>query len=279
MLCTEAQNLPELIVSHLAYQPEMNIEELQEAINPKLKKPITQRGWYKAVRGLLDSEVLVKTRRVYSLNYAWLEQMRLFSHITTATYLNEKDQQKNITHLKKGEQNKYAFPNIIAADIFWFHIFALLSEHQGNVSYYSYCPHYWFFLAHRFMTEKHYEAARLYDFGYYHVIGSRSDMDLWSEQQLTKYQHKYHYFSPKQLNIPSHIYPAAVGEYLITLRTTKDFAQKIDQLFKNTKFDINKENPPVSAADLFKQKSPTTVIVERNAEKADKFRRKIARYF
>lgn len=101
MLCTEAQNLPELIVSHLAYQPEMNIEELQEAINPKLKKPITQRGWYKAVRGLLDSEVLVKTRRVYSLNYAWLEQMRLFSHITTATYLNEKDQQKNITHLKK----------------------------------------------------------------------------------------------------------------------------------------------------------------------------------
>lgn len=102
-------------------------------------------------------------------------------------------------------------------------------------------------------------------------------MDLWSEKKHPEKTLRY-YCSPKQL-FNHRLYLTAIGQYYIQVKISEEMAVNIDKLFHDTKFDIDSQEPPQHVSDFFKQKSPCTMTIEKNAEKAEKFKRKIGRYF
>lgn len=278
MLFTHNKTLAENIVEYLAYHPGAKLDEIQKNINHQLGTEMSRKAWYKAINSLLDQEVIVKVNKQYSLNLAWAGLSTQFAYFVNANYFQEKSNYfLSLDEIAK-KKVKYTFPNLLTLDTFWTHVFTLLAAKFPKQPFYSYNTHFWYFVAHRHETERYYESTKPFGTTSYVVVGSRSDIDLWSER-LIPTPHQHHYSSPRPITKTPEIYTSSLGDFLVTLKINKKMAHNIDQIFKKTKFDIDSEDPPLKITNMFKEKSPCTMTIEMNKEKVEKFQRKIKRYF
>lgn len=278
MLFTKTHTLAERIVEYLAYHPKAQLSEMQETINYRIEKKMTPKAWYKAINSLLTTEVIVKEHKRYSLNLSWAALVSQFSYFVDANYLsNKSDYFISFDEFAKKNMT-YHFPNLLMADVFWTHLFTLLSAKYPRQPFYSYNPHFWYFVAHCYETERYYESTKPFGITSYVVVGSRSDIDLWSARLLPK-THKNYYCSPKPLTHSPEVYTSSMGDHLVTIKIGKDMAGCIDQTFRTTTFNPKTEEPPKELSGFFTQKSPCTLTIVKDAKKAGVFARKIRRYF
>jgi len=278
MLFTKQQNLSEMIVGHLTYHPSSTLVELQEAITPLLNKKNTRQGWYKALRVLLAAEVIIKTNRRYSLNSAWASHMVQLSYFINTNYLAGRAVYNLALPEKTKQKLKFKFPNLLTLDAFWAHVLTLIAAKNPGTSFYAYNPHFWFFAAHKFEVERYFENMKQYKAGNYTLVGARTDFDLWSEKLHPKGISNY-YCSPKPIMKDSREYLLVMADYYMSVKVSKQMADKIDKLFKQTKLDMEAQEPPQEVVGFFKQKAPCTMTIEKNKERATKFARRVRRYF
>ena len=278
MLFTKRQNLSEMIISYLTYHPGSTLQELKKSLGQLMNKEISKQGWYKAIRMLLELEVIMKVERQYSLNISWADHLINLSHFIKANYLERGLDYHISLPEKEGQKIKFKFPNLIIMDAFWAHILVLIAANNPGEPFYAYAPHWWFSVAHKFEVERYFKGLERQGAGNYTIVGSQTDIDRWSAKlhprRITNY-----YCSPKPINKKLEEYPLAMADYYMLAKISKDMARKIDKLFLETKFDVEKEDPPGEVIDFFKQKSPCSLTIWKDKEKAGVFARRVKRYF
>jgi len=275
MIFTKHQNLADRIVDYLAYHPYVSLREMRKDIELNTGR-ISYQAWYKSLRKLLDDGVIVKNNLNYSLNTTWASKLASLSFFVKSNYLNPKVAHSVALPQREKTKKKYKFPDLLTMDMFWGHVAVTLIIKNPGRPFYFYNPHVWFFVAHEFESKAYFESIQFYNVKNYTIVGSRSSIDLWSEKLHPK--KSSYYCSPKPL-FDHRLYLTVIGDCYIEVKIREQMARQIDDLFKQTLFDSKRESPPDDIKRLFKQKSPCVMTIEKNKEKADKFARKIRRYF
>lgn len=276
MFYTKHERLAEKIIDFLIYHPNSKTPEILSSIK-LVSGSLSKQALHKSLKRLLEDGVIVKTGREYGLNLTWASKMSHAGFFIQSNYLNT--QKEHPIKLPNSVQKKvnYKFPDLLSLDTFWGHVAISLILKNPKQSFYFYNPHEWFFIAHEYESTAYFESIETYGVKHFTVVGSRSDLDLWAEKKHPE-KTLHYYCSPKPL-LNHQLYITVIGDYYVQVKLRKDVADIIDELFKSTNLGKNIQSPPQHVIDFFRIKSPCTMTIEKNKEKADKFRRKIARYF
>ncbi len=276
MFYTKNQRLAEKIIDFLAYHPKSNSVDMKNSIKI-MYGDVSKQALHKSLKRLMGDGVVVKTGRTYSLNMAWASKMSHLNFFIESNYLNPRS--SHSINLPKRDKQKitYTFQDLISLDLFWGHLAITLILRNLGESFYFYNPHEWFFLAHEYESKTYFESIESYGVEHYTVVGSRTNLDLWAEKQHPE-KNLHYYCSPKQL-FNHRLYLTAIGEYYVQVKISEEMARRIDLLFRNTNIDIDSSSQPEGMYNFFKQKSVCTMVIEKNKEKATRFRRKIGRFF
>lgn len=109
-----------IVIDILSKKPRLTTNELYDFYIAKAPKKITIQGFYKLIRQMLNSRILVKEGAHLSLDSFWIDNLLNFAKIVKNNYLGNKIGMANVI-LEDGESKTFDFENIMAMDNFWCH--------------------------------------------------------------------------------------------------------------------------------------------------------------
>jgi len=277
MLLTKAETINDLIVRELSKSPHLTLDKLVRKIGKRDKQKITLQGWYKALKRLMESGVIVKEGKSYSLNVSWVVDVLRWSYNLNRTYIEKEKEPVIALPQKQGEKITFKLRDLLAMNSFWAHLLVYIaSKKPKDRTIYGYNPHFWFYLAHSDVERQYNRSLNKFGIRTLLYIGSNSFLDRWNNQFFNK-NNIIAYFAPKPLFKEKNKYVNYFGGYLIDVKLKKEQAEKIDQLFKKTSSlaDLSQ----LEIISLFQEKSLSTITISKNTKKGEAFKRRIKRYF
>lgn len=262
MLLGTRKTLCDHIIERLL-EKEAPVSDLEAYLKSRNTKATIQ-GVYKALRELIDEDIVVKQKKVYSINNVWREKM--------GGMVSKKYQFK----LSAEEQVVYRFNKIAHLDAFWKHTLNDLQKETGGFPNFDFVPHqFWFYAEGRRQSEleyyKSFEKAETYLFS---TIGGETAMDKrMKEIEQTKY-HQVHLDGTNPFGRRDNI--TIMDSYIIITRISGKLAQQVDDLYKTTtdekklEEDLNK---------FFKDSGTIKLTIEHNKKKAKLLRKKMSANF
>ena len=268
MLLTSKPETKELIVQLLSKKATDSLE-LQKQVQEK--KKVTKQGFYKALRELLDEEVVVKNKQLVALSNLWLNKLQQFVLDVDENYKNSSE----FINLKEGETITYHFKTLESLDLFWMHQFFLIAKQFKNEPIVFYNPHEFWSLF------RNQEQSLLYSWikdnkrRTYFVIGGSTSLD----KETTKYIFPYGFdiFYEANTGLKKNYYFAVIGDYVITTILDMNTANAIDMLYKNhASWTVSTQK---DLSDILSRLKRSKVTVECNKKKAEILRKKLMKYF
>ena len=202
------------------------LEKIVESYGPTTKQSV-----YKALRKLVEDEILTKQGTYYSLNRYWLQKIRQFSqrHIAEPESVDI----SNILSFEDGDSVAYVFKSPFLMDIVWAHLYDILYE--ANPTHYvmlNYHPHEWLALS-RPDTEKYWLSRFSQDKKMmFFSIGGTTFLD-----KKFKKENSSEYIEinlGESYNLKPNDYLAVVGDYVFEITTDERFEKTVHEFFKNS---------------------------------------------
>lgn len=220
---------------------------------------------YKAVRILLQSGVLVKSKHKVGVSNEWCNQVlsALNSHAQTLT-------------LSEGEHVTYEFNSLSNLDAYWKHVIGPLQETHADMPVFIYNPfEFWYHVESRKKSES------LYFHGFtdrkqyaFYVIGNTSKLDTEFKKL---YQNDYLQIDCWQkTSFPSTYCYIVVADYVILTKLPEKLMSAIASIYtKNTESKIVEQE----LTKLLSGKYRAQVKIFRNQKKAKMIRKKLFKNF
>lgn len=237
--------------------------EIQRSLGAK-NVLVTIQGVYKALRELINEDIILKQGKEYFINNSWRDDVeKLIS-------------QRSRFVLRPGEEIKYRFKKIENTDSFWKNIFGDIKNEIGKFPVFHFTPHqFWILLRERAQSELEYydELNKKSIFGYT-LIGGETELDNKAKQLLSSEYHQSHADDKVSLNRKDHV--TVLGDYIIITRLPGSFAMAIDALYKK----CNSETELIVGLEkIFKRSGNIVMIIKNSSEKAKKLRKTISQDF
>ena len=125
MFLTSKQDIKESIISLLAKGAVDSID-LQNQVSAQ--KNVTKQGFYKALRELIEEEVVVKNKQLVALNNSWVNKMENF----VSTIDTEYQREDSFLNLEEGESLVYHFKSLASLDVLWMHYFYIIAKKESD---------------------------------------------------------------------------------------------------------------------------------------------------
>jgi hypothetical protein len=263
-----ASYLQEEILSILSTGP-INGTDLLLLISKKF--PISKQGLYKALRQLLEEEVIIKEKVFFSLNKVWLSRLKNFIEHSEQNYglilpiLNETNNQRKVT----------IFKNTDALDVYWGHLFLSLAETFKDKPF--------FFFNHHslFIHERPHSELYLFETAYKKrlKIALTLGADTTVAQKLKRSfsRDNFQIAIDEKFTINKTDNLCIVDDYFIITRYSEKTAKEIDLLFKkNSSFD--EEEKKELHRILANCKNPK-IIITKNKKKSTIWKHRLAKNF
>lgn len=275
MFCTHKQTIDEEVVKVLAYNPRLFLDEIKKNVVSENK--ISLQGWYKVIKRLMIEGVVVKEKKRYSLNVAWIIDILKFSEALKATYINKTPQ--TIIHLptKEKESIFFKFSDLLSMNTFWAHLLTYIaSKEPQHKKLYAYNPHFWFYLAHDEIEKQYNRSMKEFDVKTYMVIGSTNFLDRWNVRFFDPQSTLTHLCS-EPLFYNKKKYINYIGGFLIEITIPKEVAQSIDDIFNtvHSLSDISK----LELIKLFQYKAKCMITIAKDKHNGGLFKKKIVQFF
>ncbi len=228
----DSKKLNQYILEQLKYGPRVIVKLIEDI--KKARAYTTKQGVYAALRELKKQEAVVTHHKQASLNLKWLNQQSAYFFTARSNYLSDTGA-GDFSQLNQGEKIAYYFMKPALTDAFWCHVIYILIERQklrGPVFLYN--PHCWFFVARPeseralrdYMTERRCQ--------YLMTVYGQTPLDRYIKNEFDCSNSQY-YMSPRAYFSRSNYYLNVIGDFLIEVWINPVIAQKIENLYQETK--------------------------------------------
>lgn len=250
-------------IMELLLEKETNVPDISTCLE-RLEVKATIQGIYKALRELIAEDIVVKQKKLYSINSVWRSK--------ASNLLREQYRFK----LSPGEEVAYRFNKIAHLDAFWKHTLNDIQKEIGTYPTFAFLPHqFWYFIEGRTESEIEYEEAFSKEkIFYFSVIGADTLLDRNIKTTLENKFHQISLQSKSSFSRRDHV--SVMKDYVITTRISKHLAQEIDKLY-----DIEKDLVSFTEKlhTLLKRPDVIQMIVVHNQKKALALRRTLSKTF
>lgn len=268
MFGSQKKQIDDFVIETLAKKPYITGPELVSCIQKK-RGTTTKQAVYAALTPLLDDEVVHKRGQEYALTNTWVRYMReLLSPDQFAT--------DEVFALADGQSISYRFPNLLACDKYWAHIFSTLlrSSYQPR-GVWVWHPHYIFAIWRVGIEQEIAEDHKLYENPGYYSFGGDTELDR--ETKRTRTTEFVRINVGQDFGFKNNYFLNIFGDILVEVFLASELAQKIDNWFAHHKKPTADDIAGLVAS--FQEPSPVRMKISRNAKKAQRLRKKMARDF
>lgn len=254
----------------------MNIVELIAQIQ-KIREKTTKQAVYTAIRKLKEEEIVVTHKKYISLNKLWIQRQLDFYNLADSEYNHNGIGHDNILLLEDRDKVIYNFHSPSLTDMYWGHIFEVLSENIDlKMPIIIYNPHEWFLIARKESEKQIFTHLNNQNKLLLLVSGNNSPIDKnVLNESFKDWKHQYSLLLTSKY--PNNYYLNIFGDFMIEVRLDKEISTKIDEFYKKySKLDdINTKE----LFDIVNQKGNNKLIITKNHKKAAKIRKKLSKDF
>ncbi len=232
-------------------------------------KCVTKEAVYKALRGLLKKEIVVKGGKRISLSNQWVIDMAEKWRQAEAQYIGK----ANIKLLGDRNSVVYTCKTIDQLDSLWNHtILEICYLLQSETTLLFYSPHYWFPLIRGNSEHSLIHTLTARGHTWLQLAGYKEPMDLNLRKSFPLKEIEYHaeHISEKQ-------YINVFGDYVLEISLDKKAADHIHRWYRNN--DKLSEEALHNLEKVLTIKGTYKLKVSKNPKKAEKLRKLFAKYF
>jgi len=247
------------------------IDGIDLLVQVNKKSPVSKQGLYKALRELLQTETIIKNKRIFILSKVWLSRVKDFiEHAEQELGISLPFLENSFTGRKI-----IAFKNTETLDIYWGHLFLTLAEKLKNKPFFFFNHHSWFIYDRPHSEEYLYKVASKRKHRVMVTLGNNTALDKEFKKRFSK--ENIQITIDEKLNVRKTDYLCVVDDYFITTRYDKKAMGEIDALFQKISSFGDRETKELKKI-LSKCKKPKIIII-KNKQKADMWKHRLARNF
>jgi DNA-binding PadR family transcriptional regulator len=236
--------------------------------------PVSKETFYRALRRLLEQEVVSKQNEQYQLNHRWLLRIYRFSknHIEASRGIDKNE----VLSFQEGDKVSYKFrtPNLMG--MYWGHLYDMVFDlHDPTIPILSFHPHNWFihtrtrsetFFLNRFEEDK--KLAFL-------AIGGKTPVDKAFKKD---WESRYRQIGLGiDMGLKKTEYINVLGDFIFKVSVSKKCSDDIESFFKKNP-EITAENR-AELAKIANRNDPARVVFMRSKKEAQKWRAKFKKHF
>ncbi|QQR50396.1 hypothetical protein IPF86_00535 [Candidatus Nomurabacteria bacterium] len=242
---------------------------LLEQVNIKLS--VSKQGLYKALRELMRDEVIIKEKKLFTLNKVWLSRLKDF--------VEESEQNLGVAlpFLEESFTGRkvIVFKDMDALNIYWGHLFLALSERFNDKPFFFFNHHSWFIHDSPHSEMYLYKKSLKKKNKVLITLGANT---LFAKDFKTRFAKANIQISiNEKIGVPMTDNLCVIGDYIITTRYDKNTMTEIDTLFKNSSsFGENEKNEFKKMLSFSKRPK---MIITKNKRKATIWKHSLAKNF
>ena len=223
MLLSTQPKIEEVIVDSLADGPHDSLV-LLEKIQKKTK--VTKQGFYRALRELLNDEIITKNKQLVLLNPLWASRIEKFvERINTVSTHKESEA---LLRLDEGDTMVFRFKSIIDLYLLWNHYFFIFCQKtEGPVVFFN--THNFWALIRSDIENGMYAWIKENNKKAYSVIGHGTPLDRTTSDYLKADYGIELTYQPTPL-IRETVFPAVFGDYIMSTIIDPATVRAIDEL-------------------------------------------------
>lgn len=237
----------------------------------------TKQGVYRVLRKLKAEEKVVVHGKMVSLNLHWIKTRQMFFTLAEYYYSPQAASANGFLNIREKDKIVYSFKNLQLLDSFWSHAFYLFAQSlPSRVPIFVYNPHQWFSYARQetetmlIKTMREKRRQILITVAYQNTLNQHLKKKFTGD--LTQYM-----ITNRLLFNKSNYYLNIFGDVLIEVLIDNSIAGKIHQLFSQAKvFDDQAKS---KLTQIVAQDGRNTLVISRNMEKAEKYKKSLAKSF
>jgi hypothetical protein len=238
-----------------------------------LRKDISKQGFYKALRELLADEIITKNKQLVLLSPVWITKVQNFIHAINNSSVAQVSEE--IIHLQEGDTIVFRFKSIVELYLLWAHYFFIFCKQtEGSVIFFN--SHNFWILIRSDIENAIYQWTKDNDKEVYNVVGYNTPIDRSiSEEVSAKYNIRSSHTSKPELK--QTVFPTIFGDYIMSTILDQKTVNAIHQVYLKYK----KWEPAVELEmkEIISNMGKSKVVIERNAKKAEKLRKKLMNHF
>jgi hypothetical protein len=270
MLLGSKIEIAEIIVSVLA---EGSCETLSLYKKVQLQKRVSKQNFYKALRGLIQEEVVVKHKLMVVLNNLWVNKLHEFTDTIDLNYQTQASEV--LLGLLEGESLVYHFKSLVSLDTLWKHYFFIVAKNNPTEDIVFYNLHEFWSLF-RLETENFmYRWIREHKRTAYEIIGNNTPLDKSTTAHIKKFGIQIMYEPLPSMR--KNVFPVAIGDYIIETILDLDTVLAIDALYQNN--TMWSEELEKSLYDILGKVRRSKIVISKNKKRADKMYKKLVRKY
>lgn len=270
MLFSEKMDIKEVVISELSMGSLGSLELHKRVL---MRKSVSKQGFYKALRELVAEEIVTKNKQLVLLSPVWITKMQNF--INTLGNSSTKQVVEEIVHLQEGDTIVFRFKSITELYLLWAHYFFIFCKQtDGPVVFFN--SHNFWILIRSDIENAIYQWTKDNQKNVYNVVGYNTLLDRSTSEDIAK---KYNIKSSHTAN-PEYketIFPTIFGDYIMSTILDQKTVDAIHQVY--LKYKAWEPAVELEMKEIIKKMGKSKVVIERNAKKAEKLRKKLMNHF
>lgn len=261
MLLSKLESTEDAVVRVLAHAGK-EMKELHQTLLKESHK-ITLQALYRSVNTLVENGVILKSGLIYIVNKEWLHGVINYFDRDFMPLLSE------------GESASYSFKSLSALDSYWKHTIVQLHGLLGDYPIFFYNTHViWLHLEDRKESQKNYlDSFDLEKKHAYFIVGGNRPVDQEFKQ---RYSRDYLRVELRKVETIKNDSLTVHNDFIISVKFKKKTTELIDKLYAECKTMREIEE---ALEHSIKQKISVQLTIEKNAKKAEKLRKVLAKNF
>lgn len=270
MLFSSKMDIKEVIISELSAGSLDSLELHKRVLK---QKEISKQGFYKALRELLSAEIVTKNKQLVLLSPIWINKIQGF--VDTIHHSSYKQVSDEVVSLAEGDTMIFRFKSIIDLYLLWNHYFFIFCKQtEGSVIFFN--SHNFWVLIRSDIENEMYRWIRDIKKEAYSVIGYNTPLDRSTSDYIRETYNINLSYDTKPL-IKNTIFPAIFGDYIMSTIIDKKTIDAIHQVY--LKYKIWEPAVEFEMKEIVSKMEKSKVVIERNAKKAEKLRKKLMNHF
>ncbi len=270
MLFSQKMDIKEVIISELS-AGSLNSLDLNKKV--LLRKDISKQGFYKALRELISEEIVTKNKQNVLLSPIWVNKLQGF--INTIQQSSHRQVSSEVVSLAEGDTMIFRFKSVIDLYLLWNHYFFIFCKQtEGSVIFFN--SHNFWVLIRSDIENEMYRWIRDTKKEAYSVIGHNTPLDRSTSDYIRESYNINLSYDTKPL-IRDTIFPAIFGDYIMSTILDQKTVDAIHQVY--LKYKAWEPAVEFEMKEIIKKMGKSKVVIERNAKKAEKLRKKLMNHF
>jgi len=273
----KSKKIKDVVLNLLIFEWPLSSIQIYQRIKKQGDLSCTYQAVYKSLCELIESEVLIRNKKDYSINLDWLEKLKEFTSHIERNYKHGKNLPLFEGVLKAKKENNLTiltFDSIIEMDKAWM---SIKKEHYqntqtGDITFWE-GNHCWWLLVYpelEYNLTNYVQKKKVKDF---HIVHNDTPLDKLSKNFYEKAEIGYKIEKSK---VDSDI--TVFGDTIMQVSWPEDLRKELDEIYNKCK-SFNEVDVHFLLSKILTKKRNVNLILIKNKDLAEQLKRKVLANF